>query len=454
MKTYELAQLWSAPGWLCPAYVSVDDTGMITRVSADRPEQVHERVEGHVLPGVPNVHSHAFQRAMAGLTEHASGHEDSFWSWRELMYRAVERFDPESLEAVAAYAYAQMLEAGYTAVGEFHYLHHDPDGRPYADPTEMSRRILAAASRAGIGVTLLAVLYAHSGFGGQPTTPAQRRFASDVDFIVDLLQRLVADCGTDPQIALGVAPHSLRAASTEQIRQAVAELRGILPRAPVHIHVAEQLREVEECLAHTGRRPVEALLQSALVDDTWCLVHATHITPEEARAVASAGAVVGLCPTTEANLGDGVPPVAELVAHGVGFCIGSDSHVSLSVVEELRWLEYVQRLLQRRRNVLCTPAEPSVAANLLATVCVGGARALGRSIGRVAVGHRADFVVLESADPTRPVERVLDAWLFTTNTARVRDVMVGGKWVVRAGRHIADAELRSAYVAALRRLAL
>ena len=295
------------------------------------------------VPGLPNLHSHAFQRAMAGLTERRGSEADSFWTWREAMYRFVERLTPDDLEAIAAFAYMEMLEAGFTSVAEFHYLHHQPDGRPYDNVAEMSERIVAAAETAGIGLTLLPVLYRQSGFLGKPPTPAQRRFVSDRDTYARLMETRVPDGN------IGIAPHSLRAVTLDDLQWAALTWHGL----PAHIHVAEQTREVEECLAAHGRRPIDLLLDTVEVDARrWCLVHATHADAGELARIVKAKAVVGLCPITEANLGDGLFDAQAFLAQGGRFGIGSDSLVRISAADELRTLEYGQRLMHRRRNVL------------------------------------------------------------------------------------------------------
>ncbi|MBX3128328.1 MAG: formimidoylglutamate deiminase [Polyangiaceae bacterium] len=455
MKVFELSQLWRPEGWLAPAFVSVGADGVVLGVTSQAPAEVSERFAGVALAGIPNLHSHAFQRAMAGLTERGSSSEDSFWSWREVMYRFVDRLEPEHIEAIAAWLYVEMLEAGYTSVAEFHYLHHDPRGAVYADPAQMSRRILAAAEHAGIGLTLLPVLYARSGFDAPATLPSQRRFASDVDFVLGLFESLHSSQPKSGQVRFGVAPHSLRAVSLPQFAALVDGARAIAPDVPVHVHIAEQLREVEDSLASSGQRPVERLLAHVDVDAHFCLVHATHVTAPELDGIVTRGATVALCPTTEANLGDGPAPVLELLARSGAFGIGSDSHVCVCPAQELRSLEYVQRLLLRRRNVSCSAEEPSVARTLISRALAAGAPALGRPVGALTPGSRADFIVLDPNHPAlmeRARDDVLDAWVFVAGSAAVRDVVVGGHAVVRGGRHVRRDELLSRYRAALRQV--
>jgi formimidoylglutamate deiminase len=414
-----------------------------------------EHLGGVVLPGMANLHSHAFQRAMAGLAERLAPGEASFWTWREVMYRFLARIGPGDLAAIAAQLQVEMLEAGYTALGEFHYLHHQPDGRPYPDPAAMANAILAARQATGIGLTLLPVLYMTGGFGGHPPEPGQRRFVHDLDRFAALLHGLASATAGDPDLRLGMAPHSLRAVPDGALADAIARLDAIDPTAPIHIHVAEQAREVRDCLAWCGRRPVEHLLEIAPVGARWCLIHATHMAEAETEALARSGAVAGLCPTTEANLGDGLFDLALFLDHGGRFGIGSDSHVSISPIEELRWLEYGQRASMLRRLVAASEAEPHCGARLFRGALAGGAQALGRPIGALAPGHRADLIHLDADHPIlfgATGEALLDRLVFSGNVSPVRDVMVGGHWRVHAGRHPDRAEIASAYRATLRRL--
>jgi formimidoylglutamate deiminase len=368
------------------------------------------------------------------------------------MYRSLERIEPADLEAIAAWLYVEMLEAGYTSVGEFHYLHHDQKGAPYANPAELSLRVLAAAKAVGIGVTMLPVLYQNSGFDGHAATPGQRRFVCKVDALLDVADRIASEAVADPNVGVGVAPHSLRAVGMD----ALAELlRGTGPESPVHIHISEQQNEVQDCVAATGQSPIMRLLSCVDVDARFCLVHATHATEAELAGLSQAGATVALCPTTEANLGDGFPPIAGLLEKRVGFGIGSDSQVCVCPAEELRTLEYGQRLLLRRRNVLASDDHPSVAARLLTEVGRSAARVLGRRVGELRVGARADLVVL---DPDAPAlaglsfAEQLDAWVFGARKGCVRAVMVGGKWRVTQGKHPDREAVFAGYVRSLRRV--
>jgi formimidoylglutamate deiminase len=443
-------------GWAEGTRIEIDGNGDIAAVVVGGSPDGAERARGPVVPGVPNLHSHAFQRAMAGLTEQRGTQaRDSFWTWREVMYGFVARLRPETLQAIATQLYVEMLEAGYTAVAEFHYLHHGPDGTPYADPAELSHRVIAAAATAGIGITHLPVLYAHGGFGGQPPTAGQRRFVNDGDRFLALVEGLRSRHRASLDVRIGVAPHSLRAVTPRLLGDVLAGLDQLDAAAPIHIHIAEQTREVDECLAWSGARPVAWLLANAPVNHRWCLVHATHMTDTETRDLAASGAVAGLCPTTEANLGDGLFPVEPYLGHGGSLGVGSDSHISVSPVEELRWLEYGQRLTKRERNVAATAEAPHVGAGLYRRALAGGARACARSIGAIEPGHRADLVVLDAEHPLlvgRTGDTLLDAWVFAGNTPVVRDVMVGGAWVVRRGRHMHRDKCRIEYMRSINTL--
>ncbi|SFW17725.1 formimidoylglutamate deiminase [Luteibacter sp. UNCMF366Tsu5.1] len=411
-----------------------------------------ERVGRFVLPGMPNLHSHAFQRAMAGLAERRGPGEDSFWTWRETMYAFAEAIDPDDMKAIATQLYVEMLKAGYTQVCEFHYLHHGPRGVPYADPAAMSLALIEAAKEAGIGLTLLPVLYMTGGFDGRPLTERQQRFRHDVGSFVSLLERLAPL--QDDMFTLGIALHSLRAVPEDAMRSLLAT--GIARALPIHIHIAEQLGEVQDCLAVRGARPVEWLLDHADVDPRWTLIHATHLTAQETHRIAISGAVAGLCPTTEANLGDGLFPLAAFIDAGGAFGIGSDSHISVSPVEELRWLEYGQRLVTRHRNVAARSAEESVGTALWQRALNGGAKAAGADVGRLAKGARADLLVLDDTSAllaARGEAEVIDSFLFAGNTPLVRDVMVGGQWRVRDFTHAAEDAVAKAYRGVVERLA-
>lgn len=435
-------------GWARNVRFEVGASGLLEQVLPDAGSEGTERLHGPVLPGMPNLHSHAFQRAMAGLAEVAGNPNDSFWTWRELMYRLVGRLSPEQMEVIARQLYVEMLKAGYTAVAEFHYVHHDPAGRPYADPAELALCISRAARDSGIGLTLLPVLYSHAGFGGLPPNEGQRRFIHSTDSYLALQQRLREALPADQ--GLGLCFHSLRAVTPVQLATVLAAEDGA---RPIHIHIAEQQKEVDDCLAWSGRRPLQWLYEHAPVDPRWCLVHATHAEDDEVQAMARSGAVAGLCLTTEANLGDGIFPAVDFLARGGRLGIGSDSHVSVSVVEELRWLEYGQRLRDQRRNRLYRPEQPQVGRTLFDAALAGGAQALGQPVGALAVGSRADWIVLDGTDPylaTAEGDALLNRWLFAGGDRQVRDVMVGGRWVVRNGHHPAEEATAWAFAEVLR----
>jgi formimidoylglutamate deiminase len=396
--------------------------------------------DGWMLPGIANLHSHAFQRAMAGLAERRTDPADSFWTWRETMYRFAARFEPDTLQAIAAQLYAEMLEAGYTSVCEFHYLHHAPDGRPYADPAAMSRALVAAAREAGIRLTLLPVLYMTGGFDGRALSERQRRFGHDVDAYLRLLETLRADAGASLQV--GCALHSLRAVPEDAM---VRVLDALPADARVHIHIAEQVPEVEECIALRGARPVRWLLDRFPVDARWTLVHATHLDAGEVRDLAASRATVAICPTTEANLGDGLFPLGDYLDAGGRWGIGSDSHVSVSPVEELRWLEYGQRLATRRRNVAVTPHTSSVGETLLHGVAgsMGASTGFEPGLDRVLLDpHAASLVGALASD-------VADRWIFAGNRSPVAQVDVGGRACVREGRHLDAEAIASRFRAAM-----
>lgn len=409
------------------------EAGVINEVasSSERaPEAEHHAIG---LPGIPNLHSHAFQRAMAGLAERRENPADDFWSWRDLVYSLSKAVDPESLQAVAAMGQVEMLESGFTRVGEFHYLHHDSDGRAYGDVAEMSSAIFAAASETGIGLTHLPVFYAHAGFGGRAPEEGQRRFVCNIDLYARLLDSCRDLARSLPDACVGIAPHSLRAVTAEEIGALVPMAAG----GPIHIHIAEQMREIEECRTATGTTPVDWLLNHASVSQDWCLVHATHIDADELEGIVLSGAVVGLCPITEANLGDGIFPGKAFAQAGGRFGIGSDSNVRIDMPEELRLLEYGQRLENRSRNVMASGDVPSTGRSLFDTALAGGAQALGYQAGLVA-GASADIVSLNPDDTAfigRKGDDLLDSLIFAGGSTAIDRVWRHGKVVVAGGRH-------------------
>jgi len=426
-------------GWRDDVQLEWNGQGELTAVTPGAPRPAFGASAQLVLPGMVNLHSHAFQRALGGLTEKAGIDPDSFWTWRDLMYRFARNITPEQIEAVAAQLFSECLRHGYTAICEFHYVQRDPQGELYARPAETAERVIAAARGTGIGITMLPVLYSYSGFGELPLTQQQRRFRSDPQQVLRIVEAL--EPLRDAQTEVGAAPHSLRAASGGQIRELLAALPGA---RPLHIHIAEQQAEVSQCVDYCGMRPVQYLMEQVRLDQRWCLVHATHLIDAEVAALAASGAVAGLCPTTEANLGDGLFPLAPFLAAGGRFGIGSDSHISQGAVEELRWLEYGQRLLHQRRNVASSASERRVGDFLWQGALQGGAQAAGRPIGALAAGKRADLIVLDAEHPNlyaAAPDDILGSFVFCGNDNLVKDVMVGGRWVVRDHKHIAQAAI-------------
>jgi formimidoylglutamate deiminase len=441
-------------GWAKDVVLEIAPDGTIDALEvALSPPADAERVQGPVIPGMPNLHSHAFQRALAGLTERGGPTADDFWTWREEMYRFLERIEPEDQEAIAAQLYSEMLKAGYTAVAEFQYLHHDPDGEPYANQAEMATRIVAASAATGIGLTLLPVFYAHSDFGGAPATPAQQRFVHDPDEFRRLVELLALLQSKDGPV-LGIAPHSLRAVTPNQLQWLIGLTDNGLVRGPIHIHAAEQRREVDACVKWSGARPVQWLLDHAAVDQRWCVVHATHMNAEETKGLAASGAVAGLCPSTEADLGDGIFPAVDYLAAGGRIGIGGDSHVGVDPFAELRLIDAAQRLTRERRNLLAKDGESSGLA-LFRAALAGGAQALAQPIGAISLGSRADLVVLNTDDPALVEQapgNLLDAAIFGPGKRLVRDVMVGGRWVIGEGHHADEEAILHRYRQTMRRL--
>lgn len=427
-------------GWASRVRIGVAEGQIASIATGADPEPADDR-HAAGLPGLCNVHSHGFQRGMAGLSELRSRPDDNFWSWREVMYCFLDRLTPADIEAITAQAYIEMLESGFTRVGEFHYLHNDVDGARYSDPAETAGAIVSAADASGIGLTLLPVFYAHADFGGVPPAPGQRRFISDLDGFAKLVEASRAKIPADA--ILGVAPHSLRAVTPE-------ELASIIPLAaggPVHIHAAEQVKEVEACVAWSGARPVEWLLDNADVDARWCLVHSTHLEVTETARLAASGAVAGLCPVTEANLGDGIFPAEDYLAAGGRFGVGTDSNILIDAAAELRALEYSQRLSQRRRAVLANEAESSVGGHLFAAALAGGAQALGVE-GGLKEGAPADIVSLDMSHPSLFAANdttLLDRWIFGLRSGGIDCVWRGGRKLVSGGRHVAAEAVGARY---------
>jgi formiminoglutamate deiminase len=420
--------------------------GCIASLATGAAPQPGDTRHAVALPGLPNLHSHAFQRGMAGMGERRGAGSDSFWSWRAVMYRFLDRLSPDDVAAIAAMAYVEMLESGFTRVGEFHYLHHDPAGVPYAG-AGMAGAIAAAAAESGIALTLLPVFYAHAGFGGKPPEPAQRRFITHLDSYARLREASARALEGLDGAVLGCAPHSLRASTPDEL----TALQELAPEGPFHLHIAEQRAEVEACLAWGGARPLDWLFDHAPVDARWCLVHATHAAAGEVARIAASGAVVGLCPITEANLGDGLFPAPAFLEAGGRFGVGSDSNVLIDAAEELRWLEYGQRLRDERRNVLAPGPDTSTGMALFSGALAGGAQALGAAAG-LAVGAPADFVTLAATHPAFAGARGaawVDRWLFAARGGGIDGVWRAGRQLVSSGRHVARERVAQRYHAVL-----
>ncbi|MBL4824059.1 MAG: formimidoylglutamate deiminase [SAR324 cluster bacterium] len=433
-------------GWSKNVRVTLDQFGRITTVESEvEPNPDDQYLRNRILlPALSNLHSHSFQRAMSGLTEKRLEKRDSFWSWRELMYSFLERLNPEQIEAIAALVFMEMLECGYASVGEFHYVHHQRGGQHYENIAETSCRIISAAQKAGIGLTHLPVYYMQGGLNGKKLAEGQLRFGNEHEhFLAILTEAQVALQDAPEDYALGMAPHSLRAVSPD----ALQEIVEAVSTGPVHIHIAEQLKEVEDIQANYNARPVEWLLQNVAVDSRWCLIHATHMTPEETQNLAKSGAVVGLCPITEANLGDGIFDGTELLLSGGKYGIGSDSNVFIALTEELRLLEYSQRLVRKERNVM-TNKTGSIGRALYNDALAGGAQALGRKSGSITPGNWADLLTLDADALTLwgcADDEFLDRWIFTGDDSLVREVWSAGRQMVSDGQHIQHHEIEQRY---------
>ncbi len=449
MITFHFDLALTPDGWRKDVQISVSN-GQIAAVTPGARRDAHATHHAIVIPGLPNLHSHAFQRAMSGLAEMRGPGADSFWSWREVMYRFALSMTPDDVEAVAALAFAEMLEGGFTRVGEFHYLHHDKDGSPYADVGELAARIGAASVDTGLGLTLLPVFYAHSGFGGQTPNDGQRRFINHVDGFQRLHERCAALTGSVDGANLGIAPHSLRAVTPQEL----SEILSLAGTGPVHIHISEQQKEVDDCLEWSGKRPVEWLLDNAEVGKRWCLIHSTHMTAAEASAAAATGAVAGLCPITEANLGDGIFDGPGFEAAGGRYGIGSDSNVLIDAAAELRQLEYAQRLRLQSRNVMSAPGR-STGLQLFENALKGGSRALGQETFGLAVGASADFVTLRAdhvALAGHKADTILGAMIFGNAANMIDTVWTRGRKRVDNGQHVESPRISARYRATLNRL--
>ena len=456
-------KLWSesallADGWANNVEIEIDALGNIDNIVTDAAYQQGER-HSVLIPGIGNVHSHAHQRAMSGLGERAGvsadGFSDSFWTWRKVMYHYLERIQPEHLHRIASQLYLEMLKHGYTCVGEFQYLHHNLNGTAYHNRAEMSLQCLQAATDVGLGFTALPVLYRYGGFGDAEPLDGQKRFLNDADGFVEIVSQLQKACENDGNTSVGIAPHSLRAISQNLLSEVIGQLATV-NLAAIHVHISEQTREVDDCLAWSGQRPVEWLFDHFSVNQQWCLIHATHLNKTETSAMAKSGCIAGLCPTTEANLGDGFFNAIDYFSQQGKWAIGSDSHISIDPVEELRWLEYGQRLQTRNRNLLVSEQQRNTGRNLLDGAWQGAALACGRKIGRIETGYRADFVSLDASHSRlygRKQDDLLDSWIFSGNENLVKDVYVGGKHVIQNGCHANEASITQKYRQTLDQLA-
>jgi formimidoylglutamate deiminase len=457
MTRYHLRSVFLAQGWSDDALVTVSEDGFISAVEGAAPREelaTAQHIDGIVVPGMANAHSHAFQRAMAGNTEFSLSARDSFWTWRHAMYALANRVEPDDLHVLATQLFVEMLKSGYTSVAEFHYLHRQIGGMPYPTANPLWRAIGDAARSAGIALTFLPTLYQTSDFGGRALKPEQARFASDTDeFLRAVEEHRRADSATQ---RTGVAFHSLRAVPLENLKRAAQRLRALDSCMPLHIHVAEQLLEVHACVRETGKRPVELLLETGLLDQHWCLVHATHATGKELAGIADSRAAVCVSISTEANLGDGLFDTTRFAKARGRLCVGSDSQSTVSPAEELRWLEYQQRLRKKRRAVLASKTEPHVGTRLWRDAALHGAEAIGQPAGSIEVGRRADWLVLDAEHPSMvgaAAASALDHLLFAGGEAAIRDVMVAGRWVVKDRRHLVEDALRPRFAALMRRLA-
>ncbi|MCJ8319752.1 MAG: formimidoylglutamate deiminase [Colwellia sp.] len=425
-----------ADGWNQDKTLTINN-GIITSIDSGYLKGA-EHVKGPVIPGMINCHSHAFQRAFAGFSEQGSEGQDSFWTWRKIMYKFLAQLTCQNAEIIARQLYIEMLKMGYTRVAEFHYLHHEINGDNHPSLAAMAEALFKAATTSGIGLTMLPVLYRFSGFGAQAPNDSQKRFINSTEQFNQLVSECFKLSKNHRNTNIGIAPHSLRAVDKKSLEQAVNHVRALDKHAPIHIHIAEQQKEVEDCLNHYGQRPVEWLLDNMTLDEQWCLIHATHINEQERQGIIKSRAIAGICPTTEANLGDGIFPTTEFLAEGGTFAIGSDSHISVNPIEELRWLEYAQRLIKQQRAILASSQELSVGANLWKKAAMGGAQSTNSNTGELSVGKQADLVVLDSQQTrlfAHSNQHLLDSMIFASQNTPVRDVMVNGQWVILAGHH-------------------
>jgi formimidoylglutamate deiminase len=452
MTYYRFNALLQTSGWLMPAYVGVDDRGITRYLGTQPPPQAAaiEQVNGLALPGFQNAHSHAFQYAMAGMAEnHPAGTEDDFWTWREEMYKCALSVNPEQVQAIAAMVYAEMVRQGYTHVAEFHYLHHDKDGKPYANRAEMGERMLQAASMAGIKITLIPVFYQKGGFGLAPQ-PRQRRFISNtVDDYFHLLDDSAAALKNYPEASMGFSIHSLRAVELDDI---VRTYQQGPPSVPFHLHVAEQKKELEDCLVFCNKRPMQWVLDNLPVNERFNLVHATHLNDDEVKRLAATSANVVLCPSTEGNLGDGIFRMKDYVNQRGRWCMGTDSHIGLNPFEEFRMIDYRQRLVTNKRNTV-----PGNAAHYFVTESVmRGRLAMGRTTAdHFEVGQPFDALVINAGShlfADTSVQNLLPAILYTSDSSRNLGTIINGRWVVKSQHHKNGRAIKTAFGKAMKEL--
>ncbi len=445
MKSIIFSKALLTNGWADNVLLNINNQGRIEEIIKDYKGSGHV-VAGYALPGMNNVHSHAFQRAMAGLAEYSTSENDSFWTWRDIMYRFAEKITSSDLQTIAAQLYLEMLKAGYVSVTEFHYLHNGIEGRD-----AMSEAIFSASKKVNIGLCHLPVLYMNSGFGGLPLNENQRRFGYDVDDYLVFLEKLSQQIEGNNQ-HLGMAFHSLRAVPADALKNC---LQNNPLSGPVHIHIAEQSQEVDDCVKWSGKRPVEWLYDHVDVDEHWCLIHATHLNENEVSLIAGSGAVVGLCPTTEANLGDGLFPLNDFLQQDGKIAIGSDSHISVSVIEELRLLEYGQRLHHQRRNIAVSDQDIHTGTNLYLRNLEGGSKASGFDNGSLEAGKRADIIVLDETSPTligTPDRNLIDRFIFSGNVNPIKNVWVAGEMVINDYKHANECEITQNFSKTMTRL--
>jgi formimidoylglutamate deiminase len=451
MTIIHAAQALLPEGWASNVAVSIDEAGRISDVATGH-DAAHDHQVGVLSPAPVNAHSHAFQRAMAGLTERRGPNpNDTFWTWRQLMFRFLDRLTPEHVEAITAFVQMEMLEAGYATNVEFHYLHHQPGGVPYDNLAEIAQRVCAAAQTSGIGLTLLPVHYQYGGCDQRALSDGQIRFGNDFDRFSKLVDGAKAVLKSLPaDTNLGVAPHSLRAVG----RESLASLSALIPSGPIHMHLAEQIAEVEEVEAAWNKRPIEWVLENLDVDQRWCMIHCTQMLPHETEGLAQTGAVAGLCPITESSLGDGIFDGLRWFDSGGKIAIGSDSNIRISLSEELRTLDYSQRLRDHSRAALAT-FEKSTARRLLDEICIGGAQAAGRQSGTIATGNWADLMALDMNHVDlegKTGDTLLDCYVFAGDDRMVADVWSAGRHVVKDGEHIRRREIVQAYRRTMRAL--